>query len=108
MNVQGAIEVVRFTGELDIGRRSELRDGLSVGDTARAVLLDLSAVTYADSTALSELLRFNADAEARGVPVAMVVAAPQFERLIRYAGLYEVFSIFDDLGAALTYLDGVS
>jgi anti-sigma B factor antagonist len=108
VTVQGAIEVVRFTGELDIGRRSELRDGLSVGDSARAVLLDFSAVTYADSTALSELLRFNADAEARGVPVAMVVAALQFERLIRYAGLYEVFSIFDDLGAALSYLDGVS
>ena len=108
MNVHGAIEVVRFTGELDIGRRSELRDGLIVGEGARAVLLDLSAVTYADSTALSELLRFNADAEAREMPVAMVVAAVQFERLMRYAGLYEVFNIFDDIGAALTYLDGVS
>lgn len=106
--MHGAIEVVRFAGELDIGRRAELRDGLIVSESARAVLLDLSAVTYADSTALSELLRFNADAELRGVPIAMVVAALQFERLMRYAGLYEVFNIFEDIGAALTYLDGAS
>jgi anti-sigma B factor antagonist len=101
----GPIDVVRFTGELDIGRRSELREKLAVGETARAVLLDLSGVTYADSTALGELLRFNAAAEEREVPIAIVVVSPQLVRLIRYAGLYEMFSIFDDLGQALSFLD---
>jgi anti-sigma B factor antagonist len=108
VNPQGTIEVVRFTGELDIGRRNELHDALSIAEHARAVLLDLSAVTYADSTALGELLHFKAAAEKRAVPVAIVVVAPQFARLIRYAGLYEMFNIFDDLGQALSYLDGAS
>jgi anti-anti-sigma factor len=108
VNPHTTIEVVRFAGELDIGRRSELHDGLAISENARAILLDLSAVTYADSTALSELMRFKADAQERRVPVAIVIVAPQFERLIRYAGLYEMFSIFDDLGPALSYLDGAS
>jgi anti-anti-sigma factor len=108
VNSQGTIEVVRLTGELDIGRRSELHDALTIGENARAVLLDLSAVTYADSTALGELLQFRDVAERRAIPVAIVVIAPQFERLIRYAGLYEMFSIFNDLGKALSYLDEAS
>jgi anti-sigma B factor antagonist len=102
------IDVLRFQGELDIGRRTELHDALIMSQNARAVLLDLSMVTYADSTALGELLHFKARAEERGVPLALVVAAPQFERLIRYAGLYELFSVFDDVGAALSFLDGAS
>jgi anti-sigma B factor antagonist len=108
VNVHGSIEVLRFTGELDIGRRSELHDGLTIGEHARAVLLDLSAVTYADSTALGQLLQFKAAADERNVPVAIVVIAPQFDRLIRYAGLHELFNVFDDLGSALSYLDGAS
>ena len=108
MKPHGSIDVVRFTGELDIGRRAELHDALSLAESARAVLVDLSAVTYADSTALGELLRFKTAAEERSIPVAIVVVAPQFARLIRYAGLYEVFSIFDELGDALSYLDGAS
>ncbi len=106
--MDGSIEVLRFEGELDIGRRSELRDCLIIGDQARAVLLDLGAVTFADSTALGQLLQFKAAAEERKVPVAIVVTSPQFDRLIRYAGLHELFNIFDDLGSALSYLDGAS
>jgi anti-sigma B factor antagonist len=108
VNPHGTIEVVRFAGELDIGRRAEIHDGLTIGGAARAVLLDLSAVTYADSTALGELLRFKSDADERKVPVAIVIVAPQFDRLIRYAGLYEMFSIFNDIGPALSYLDEAS
>ena len=108
MNEHATIDVLRFEGELDIGRRAELHDALTISENARAVLLDLSTVTYADSTALGELLHLKARAEERGVPMALVVAAPQFERLIRYAGLYELFRIFDDIGPALSYLDGAS
>jgi anti-sigma B factor antagonist len=108
VNEHATIDVLRFEGELDIGRRAELHDALAISASARAVLIDLSAVTYADSTALGELLHFKARAEERGVPIALVVAAPQFERLIRYAGLYELFSVFDNVGAALSYLGGAS
>jgi anti-anti-sigma regulatory factor len=45
-----------LAGELEISRKREMRDALALSESARAVLLDLSDVTYADSTALTELL----------------------------------------------------
>jgi len=46
--------VVRLTGELDIGTKDLLRAALHAPTDSRSVLLDLTTVTYADSTALAE------------------------------------------------------
>lgn len=98
-----AVKVIALAGELDIARKEELRAALSV-DAGSRVLLDLSAVKYADSTALTELLRFRMHAGERDVPVAMVIATPQLDRILRYAGLYEVFDIFPDREDARRHL----
>jgi len=102
------VGVIRLTGELDVARKRELRDVLQLDSAARAVLLDLSEVTYADSTALTQLLQFNETARENGVPVAIVAAAPQFVRLIQYAGLFEAFSVFPDRAGALDHLKEAS
>lgn len=104
MSERSAIDVIVMTGELDVAGKDVLHDRLRIAPAARAVLLDLTDVTYADSTALTELLRFRAEAERQNVPVAIVATSPQFDRIIRYAGLHEVFAIFDDRGEALSYL----
>jgi anti-anti-sigma factor len=96
---------VRLAGELDISRKQELRDALRSAAGGAAVLLDLSGVTWADSTALAELLRFCTDLERRDVPVALVVVAPQFNRVIEYAGLRATFHVFDRRDDALGYLE---
>jgi anti-sigma B factor antagonist len=101
-------EVVSLAGELDIARKEELHSALSIGPFARGILLDLTDVTYADSTALTELLRFRLQAEQRSVPVAIVVTSPQLDRIIRYAGLHEVFDIFEHRNDALTHLESRS
>jgi anti-sigma B factor antagonist len=108
MKARPAFEVVSLAGELDIARKEELHRALFIGPSVRGVMLDLTGVTYADSTALTELLRFRRRAEERRVPVAIVVTSPQFERVIRYAGLYEVFDIFGNRGDALAYLESAS
>lgn len=105
MNPRSTLEVVRIVGELDISRKEELRVALSVGRQARAILVDLAEVTYADSTALSELLRFGADAKRAQVPVALVVVTPQFTRVMRYAGLDSAFAVFGDRDSALAFLE---
>jgi anti-sigma B factor antagonist len=98
-------EVVSLAGELDIARKEELHRALSIGPFVRGILLDLTDVTYADSTALTELLRFRLQAEQRSVPVAIVVTSPQLDRIIRYAGLHEVFDIFEHRNDALAHLE---
>jgi len=104
MKPDDSIRVVRFSGELEIGRKNEIRDGLGAGRDAPAVLLDLAEVTYADSVALTELLRFCAEAQRENRPVALVIKARQFARLVEYAGLASAFHIFEDSAAASAYL----
>jgi len=99
-----SISVVRFSGELDVARKQELKDALHLDPQERAVLLDLGSVTYADSTALAEILRFSIEVERRGARLAVFIANPQFHMLIRYAGCDQAFKIFHNRGDALTYL----
>jgi anti-anti-sigma factor len=100
----GAIQTIRLAGELDLSRKREIRDAFALSNGARAVLLDLSEVVYADSTALTELLRFCAMAQGANIPIAIFIAAPQFLRLVQYAGLATAFKIFHERGEALHYL----
>jgi anti-anti-sigma factor len=100
------VKVIRLGGELEIGRKSEIRNALAESDDAAAVVLDLGEVTYADSIALTELLRFCVMAQRDERPVAMVIRTPQFARLVQYAGLASAFKIFDEIGDALEYLNG--
>jgi anti-anti-sigma factor len=77
---------------------------LRLRDVHASILVDLSAVTYADSSILAELLRFRADAARRKVAVALLITTRQLSRLVQYAGLGDAFAIYDDRGAALSYL----
>lgn len=97
--------VVRLEGELDIARRGELQRSLQAPNDARGVLLDLAEVTYADSTALAELLRFCIALDRKDVPVALLVMSPQFRRVIEYAGLTQALPVFAARESALAYLE---
>jgi anti-anti-sigma factor len=99
------IEAIQLSGELDISRKDELRKSLAVPQEARAILLDCVEVTYADSTALAELLGLWDRARKACVPIALLVGETQFVRLVHYAGLEEVLSIFTDRGEALAFLE---
>ena len=105
MTKSDSVRVIRLSGELEISRKREIHDALEITDAA-PVLLDFSGVTYADSIALTELLRFCAGAERDGRLVAMVIKTPQFARLVQYAGLADAFKIFQDNALALEYLAG--
>lgn len=100
------IKIIKLGGELEIARKDEIRDSLASTDGAAGVLLDLAEVTYADSIALTELLRFCADSARNQRPVALVIQTPQFARLVQYAGLASAFKIFAENAAAMEYLTG--
>jgi anti-anti-sigma factor len=104
MSENDAVKIVRFGGELEIGRKDEIREALAGSDGVEPILLDLSEVTYADSIALTELLRFCVTAQREDRRVALLIHTPQFARLIQYAGLGSAFKIFSESRAALEYL----
>ena len=104
VNESDPIHTIRLTGELEIGRKNEIRDALRLSEDVGAVLLDLGEVTYADSIALTELLRFCVNAQRDDLPVALVIRTPQFARLVQYAGLAGAFKIFGEHGEAVEYL----
>lgn len=104
------VKVIKLTGELEVGRKDDIDRALGADlvATSPAVLLDLSEVTYADSTALAALLRFRGNAHRAGAPMAILIGSRQFARLIEYAGLSQAFNVFSDRGAALTFLSNES
>lgn len=104
MSDSDSVKIVRLGGELEIGRKDEIRKALADSDGTEPILLDLSDATYADSIALTELLRFCVAAQRRERPVALVIDTPQFARLIQYAGLASAFKIFSNSRDALEYL----
>jgi anti-anti-sigma factor len=104
MNDASMLAVVTMSGELDISRRAEMRLTFRIDGDPAGVLVDLSAVTYADSSAISELLRFRRELGLRGLPVALLIDSPQFRRLLEYAGVGDAFAVFEERAAALTYL----
>ncbi|HTW83563.1 MAG TPA: STAS domain-containing protein [Candidatus Sulfotelmatobacter sp.] len=106
MSPQSSLTVLKLTGELDIAQREAVQAALQLDAGGGPVLIDLSEVSYADSTVISQLLRFRNEAEARGRKIALLIGSPQFRRLLQYAGLGDAFAVFDDRGRALTFLAG--
>jgi len=99
VSIEG-IRIITMDGELDLNRRAEIREILRVDAPGSPILVDLSGVMYADSTILAELLRFHKEAAEHAVPVALVIVARQFARLVQYAGLADAFSIFASVDEA--------
>lgn len=94
--------VVTATGEIDVETAGSLSDSVTEA-LARAprVLLDLSAVTFIDSTGLGVLVRAHRAAEARGGFFAVVHPTPQTRKLVRVLGLDQLLHVYDTHEQAL-------
>jgi anti-sigma B factor antagonist len=100
--------VVSLAGEMDIASAPELARALEAlgGANATAVVIDLSALTFIDSSGISVLATAARDARARGGE--LVVAAPEGDvrRVFEIVRLAEIVPLEDSLSAALRRLDG--
>ncbi|HEY1728346.1 MAG TPA: STAS domain-containing protein [Candidatus Baltobacteraceae bacterium] len=104
MSGDSSVVVIGLSGELDVGRADEVARSLALSGSGTPVLLDLSDVSYADSTVISALFHFSEKATAANVRIAVLMVKPQLIRLLEYAGLSEAFPVFRERSAALTYL----
>jgi anti-anti-sigma factor len=84
--------VVTLCGELDVYRAEAVREAFdSVRD---APVVDLSAVTYLDSTVLNELIRLRKRVDGE---IVLVVGSPQIRRVLELVSFARLFRIVDHL-----------
>ena len=88
-------EAVRavVSGEADADNCSELGAAL-LGDDARGPLrVDLSALSFLDSSAVSELLRIQQELAERDIEMSIVDPSPAVHRVLEITGLLDLFGI---------------
>ena len=99
----GKASVLAIKGEIDVSTAPELRDRLlTVAQNGqRVVVVDLSEVTFLDSTALGVLVSGLKRLRADGGDLRLVVTGRSVSKVLEITGLVEVFSIFETVDAAV-------
>ena len=84
---------IGLNGELDEHAseytKSEL-DGLMCADGTQRVVLDLSGLSFMDSTGVGVLIGRFKKLKARSIPVFLANPAPQTDKILKMAGIYQI------------------
>lgn len=98
-----SITVLRLAGRLDATTVSQLERALTdvqfSGD--RAIIIDLSDLTYISSSGLRVLLTGRSNARKRGSEVFLCRLRPSVREVFEMVGFTAVFTIFDTLEQAI-------
>jgi anti-sigma B factor antagonist len=101
----GDVYVVTLRGEIDAftspGLRNELRE-LVEEDDAHAVVVDLSGVTFLDSSALGALVGLLRRLRERDGRLLIVQPATAARRIFEHTGLDAVLDLYEDRDTALS------
>jgi anti-sigma B factor antagonist len=98
--------LITASGELDYHTGPRLRaclDDVPLASGA-ALVLDLSGITYCDSTGVSVLAHAYRRTAAAGARLALAGAAPPVFRLLSFTGLDRLFTSYDSVETALSAL----
>ncbi len=101
-----AATVVAVTGEVDLATATDLSAHLDGVDTSRVVVVDLSGVSFIDSSGLNVLvqLRQKLLSATHTDTLILVITRPSTKRIFEVTGLSDVFNIFDSVAGALASL----
>lgn len=95
-------DVIRLTGSVDLEHSPEIRRRLLDAVAGRAdIFVDLSEVTYIDSSGIACLVEALQAARNHNANLGLVAVSRQAMRVLELARLDMVFSIHDDLPSAL-------
>ena len=102
----GGVMVIALGGELDMAAAPAVRARVDAAAGEPAVVIDLAAVTFIDSSVLKELLR--ASLELRRYETRLVLAGvgSAVQRLLNLTRTGELFTVAEDRAAALALLAG--
>jgi anti-sigma B factor antagonist len=90
---------VRFVGELDLAEVDQAQvDVIEVLDQSTGVLtIDLSGLTFCDSSGARLLYRIDGEAKARGRTMVLQSPTPAVHRVLDVLGLVQILTIEDEL-----------
>ncbi len=95
-------DVLRLAGSVDLEHSPDIRRTLLDAVAKRVnVFVDLSEVTYIDSSGIACLVEALQAARDHGANLGLVAVSRQAMRVLELARLDMVFSIHDDLASAL-------
>ena len=98
---QGAL-VIAFEGDVDLEHSPKARQVLLDGITrGKSVLVDMSGVSYIDSSGVASLVEAYQVAKQRGLRFALVEVNPAALRVLQLARLDKVFVIHETLAEGL-------
>jgi anti-anti-sigma factor len=104
LDASGPIPVARVAGEIDLANATRLRQellGLAT-DEYDWLIVDLTAVSYADSSGIKVLFDLARDLRRRSQSLAVTVpASSPLRRLLKITNFQEVAPICDDVDIAL-------
>jgi anti-anti-sigma factor len=102
------VVVLQLSGELDVAAASVLRRRFeeALGRRPAIVVADMGEVTFADSSALRELLRADAAMRTAGTRFVAAALPAVIERLLDLTRARELLDVAPSVEAALTQLDG--
>jgi anti-sigma B factor antagonist len=102
--VNGGVTVIDASGKLTLGEgtsslRGKIRELVQGG--ARHIVLNLSDVTYMDSSGLGELIAGHTTLAQAGGEMKLLNLAKRVHDLLKLTKLYTVFEVFEDEQAAV-------
>jgi len=97
------VAVVGVTGEIDVATAPSLREHLAVHQAAGepVVVVDLTGVTFLDSTALGVLVGAYRRITEEGHALRLVIVEPRILKVLEITDLISVFPIADTVDAAV-------
>ncbi len=100
---RGDATVVTPQGEVDIATAGHLRDRVDevIDGSTGAVVVDLTRVSFIDSTGLGVLIGARKRCEADGRAFRVVVAEARILKIFEITGLTELFDIRPTIGSAV-------
>jgi len=100
------LALVSVSGELDLHTSGCLQARIEEADAvgARTVLVDLSEISFIDSSALEVLVRESKRLEGRGHSLVLVTNDPRTRRILEVTGLDRVLRAYATLQDAVTEL----
>lgn len=103
-NEDAEVPVLAVKGEIDVSTAPELRDRLVQANQRghKTVVVDLSEVTFLDSTALGVLVSGLKRFRSAGGDLRLVVTGRSVSKVLEITGLHEVFKIFETASAAVS------
>jgi anti-sigma B factor antagonist len=102
----GGVTVLALAGELDMAAAPTVRANIDAAVSARALVLDVSDVTFVDSSMLKELLRAAAEFDRYETLLVLAGMPESVRRLFDLTKTAELFTHAPDRETALRSLQG--